>query len=88
MSDPLFLFSPGEETILDPDELRLESATAYAGVGRSVMLSLINRGLVKIKSRRLPDARGITRRIVLVNRKSIDRLFESRADGRKATWRE
>jgi hypothetical protein len=38
--------------------------------------------------KRLPDAQGTMRRILLINRSSIDRLMESLADGRKATWRE
>jgi hypothetical protein len=88
MSDAFYSADPGDETSLGTDELRLASAVAYAGVGRSVMRGLINRRLVKIKMKRLPDARGITRRILLVSRESIDHLFESLADGRKATWRE
>jgi hypothetical protein len=88
MSDGPYSFSPGEETNPSPDELRLNSATDYAGVSRSVMLGLINRRLVKATMRTLPDGRGIRRRMLLINRSSIDQLMESLANGRNATWRE
>jgi hypothetical protein len=88
MSDAFFPGGLRGDTNLSIDDLRLNTAVSYSGVGRSVMLGLINRRLVKIKMKRLPDARGVTRRVILVSRKSIDDFFESLADGRIATWRE
>jgi len=86
MFDPLLPSAASDENPL-PEWLRLRTAAAYAGVGRSVMLQLVNRRLVKAIMKRLPDAQGTMRRILLINRSSIDRLMESLADGRQATWR-
>jgi hypothetical protein len=86
------MFNPPALAIADEDLfiewLRLRTAIAYAGVGRSVMLQLVNRRLVKAIVKRLPDTRGTRRRILLISRSSIDRLMESLADGGKARWRE
>ena len=87
MFDPRIPSAASDENPL-PEWLRLRTAVAYAGVGRSVMLQMVNRRLVKATMKRLPDRQGTERRSLLISRSSIDRLMDSLADGRKATWHE